>query len=143
MRVVLLASALILSVSSAAMASDVSREAQIFKEVCLNNAPAFSESAISSAANRTVYASSNIRGAGVEYREGQTCKVAFAGSFSPSDDEIKRMALHFSKRIGGTVYARKSAIGGDRWYEVRVGRKKYGVEGGHRNGVAYFTIAKR
>ena len=45
--------------------------------------------------------------------------------------------------LNGKLRLKKSAIGGARWYEIRVGRVKYGIEGGVSSGARYFTISKR
>ncbi|MFW8635786.1 hypothetical protein [Cribrihabitans pelagius] len=120
-----------------------SREADIFREVCINNAPVLEQYAIESAAQTTVYSANSIRGAGAEYDPGRYCRVSFAGAASPSQAEILSIASGFAGKTGGVARLRKSAIGGGKWYEVKIGRTKFGIEGGARGGVAYYTISKR
>ncbi|WHP68972.1 hypothetical protein [Phaeobacter inhibens] len=120
-----------------------SREAEIFRQVCANNAPALEEYAIEYAARATIYSAKNIRGAGVAYDAGKSCRVNFGGAPAPADATIQSIAADLARNTGGSLRARKSAISGSKWYEVKIGRTKFGIEGGARGGVAYYTIAKR
>ena len=120
-----------------------SREAKIFGQVCANNAPALEAYAIEHAARATIYSAKNFRGAGVAYDAGESCRVNFGGAPAPADATIQSIAVDFARKTGGSLRARKSAIGGSKWYEVKIGRTKFGIEGGARGGVAYYTNAKR
>ncbi len=125
-------------------AQALSTEAEIFRAVCLNNAPAFDEAAVRSSAGSVTYSGGDILASGgVEVEPGRRCKVAFRIAGIPSDADVQSLAVAFAGRVGGTVQQRRSAIGGDVWYEVRVGRQKYGVEGGSVYSARYFTVARR
>lgn len=124
-------------------ATGLSPEGEIFRSVCLANAPAFEGYTVESAARRALNAATSIRGMGLEYASGRSCKINFTGAGMPSDAEIASLATSFAARNGGSVRARRSAIGGAKWYEVKIGRAKYGIEGSARRGVAFLMIAER
>jgi hypothetical protein len=108
------------------------------------NAPSFDTAAIQAAAGSTSYNGGDILASGgVEYQAGKRCKVAFRVAGPPDDAEVQAIAAEFAQSVGGTIKAKKSAIGGDKWYEIRVNGQKFGVEGGVSNGSRYFTIVRR
>lgn len=137
--------ALMLSAAAGpALAQDMSEEGRIFDQVCLANAPELAQPAIEQAARTVQYKGGSVLGAGgVQYEPGRRCKTAFPVSGGPDDKEVERMAVKFASRLNGEVRLKKSVIGGARWYEIRVGRVKYGIEGGVSSGARYFTISKR
>ncbi|MDD8022320.1 hypothetical protein [Paenirhodobacter sp. CAU 1674] len=126
------------------MAQAASQEAEIFKSICIQNAPAFDSSTIERATAATRYSGGDIiQTGGVAYQPKRSCKVAFPIAGDPDQAEVQAIASQFAARTGGTVRARKSAIGGAVWFEVRIGSVKYGIEGGSDHGIRYFIIAKR
>jgi hypothetical protein len=136
--------ALMLAAAGPALAGGMSEEGRIFHQVCLANAPELGQAAIEEAARSVRYKGGSVLGAGgVEYEPGKRCKTAFPVSGGPDDKEVERMAVEFAPRLNGKLRLKKSAIGGARWYEIRVGRVKYGIEGGVSSGARYFTISKR
>ncbi|MPL74169.1 hypothetical protein SDC9_19979 [bioreactor metagenome] len=125
-------------------AQAASAEAAIFESVCLQNAPAFEQSAVERAAMAVRYKGNGIlRQGGVSFRPNDFCKVALPVAGKPDDAEVQALAARFAAQTGGTVRPRKSAIGGALWFEVRIGSIKYGIEGGSASNARYFIIAKR
>ena len=140
----LLAALTFWSAPHAASADSLSEEGAIFRDVCLTTAPALSEASVRSAVASVTYSKGDIlTSAGVQFEPGRRCKVAFAVPGAPSDAEVRTLAAEFAARIGGTLRQKKSAIGGDIWYEVRAGREKFGIEGGRTGNAQYFTLARR
>ena len=129
--------------------SNWSEQAQLFISVCLQHAPQLLDREIRASASRDTYnASGTLAGASVAVHSGQSCNLRIGGAGTaipaPVDSEIQRLAFWFSKRVGGKVSRVKSGIGGATWYKIRVGRKKYGVEGSvQRGGVVSYWVSLR
>ena len=128
--------------------SSLSKYSQVFVNVCLQHAPALNEAAIAQSTRQERFETDNIlAGAGVAVRNGQSCNLRIGGAGTrfpaPSDAEVQSLAVWYAKRVGGTVKRKKSAIGGAVWYEVRVGRKKYGVSADVTRGTLSYWVSKR
>lgn len=132
----------------------LSEEAKIFQQVCLRNAPALDEGAISAAAQKVTYGSAGgMMGAfggmsGVRYDGGRECQVSFPSPRSGSvDAELQQLAIELAGMIGAEkVETRVPRIGKKiPWYQVenKSKRLKFAISGENSNGSLFYWITKR
>ncbi len=125
-----------------------SEYSQMFINTCLQHAPALNEAVIAGSASKEKSTSNKVTlNAAVSAQNGRRCSLQVGGGGNKVSmvplDEAERLAAWFAKRIGATVKARQSILGGPVWYEVQQGRTKYEVSVSNHSGVLVFIIALR
>lgn len=131
-----------------AAAPAFSEYSQMFVNTCLQHAPALDEAAIAESASKEKLTSNKVTlNAAVSAQNGRRCSLQVGGGGNKVSmvplDEAERLAGWFAKRIGATVKARQSILGGPVWYELQQDRTKYEVSVSNHSGVLVFIIALR